>query len=142
MLKETARYDASLEAYARPLTALIDYDLDEAGHMTVHSAHDAWYRYPDMTAQATSLFEFIEQTIEVELVTELDFLSHYEETKRSIQEFVDMPDREIDLFIRFGRQNHGGLSKRRREARFSFLSDEEVLSLEEAIRTGFQHEDQ
>lgn len=59
------------------------------------------------------LFRFIDKTIETELAQELAFLAKYDETKKAIQEIVDMPDRQIDLFIRFCLQNNGRLSVRK-----------------------------
>ncbi|MCK4601302.1 MAG: Fic family protein, partial [Phycisphaerae bacterium] len=101
MLKNPGEYDASLEAFSRPLMPLVDYSLDEEGRMTVHNDTAVWYRYIDMTAQAEVLFAFIEKTIDTELVEELTFLANYDRTKAAIQNIVDMPDRQIDLFIRF-----------------------------------------
>jgi len=60
-----------------------------------------------------ALFWFIEHTINTELAAELSFLAAYDETKKAIQEIVDMPDRQIDLFIRFCVQNNGRLSARK-----------------------------
>ena len=113
MLKDLAAYDASLEAFSRPLMPLVEYSLDEEGHMTVASHTARWYRYIDMTPQAESLFQFIERTIDRELVEELAFLANYDRTKKAIQEIVDMPDRQIDLFIRVCLQNNGRLSARK-----------------------------
>ena len=69
--------------------------------MLIHNDTAGWYRFIDMTAQAEALFGFIDKTIDTELATELSFLQNYDRTKRKIQEIVDMPDRQIDLFIRF-----------------------------------------
>jgi hypothetical protein len=135
MLKNPADYGASLEAFSRPLMALVECSLDEEGRMTVHSDTAGWYRYIDMTPQAEALFRFIDQTIDTELADELAFLARYDETKRAIQEIVDMPDRQIDLFIRFCLQNNGRLSVGKRASHFDFLSDEEVASLEQAVRS-------
>ncbi len=88
-----------------------------------------------MTPQAEALFRFIEQTIDTELASELAFLANYDKTKKAIQEIVDMPDRKIDLFIRFCLQNNGRLSSRKREIHFDFLSDEEVALLEQAVQS-------
>ena len=110
MLKDMAGYDASLEAFSRPLMALVEYSLDEEGRMTVENDTARWYRYIDMTPQAEALFRFIERTIDTELVEELAFLANYDRTKKAIQEIVDMPDRQIDLFIRVCLQNNGRLS--------------------------------
>jgi hypothetical protein len=50
---------------------------------------------------------------------------------------VDMPDREIDLFIRFCLQNNGRLSVRKRESRFDYLSDEEIARMELAVQAAY-----
>ena len=137
MLKDPADYEASLEAFSRQVMPLVEYSLDEDGRMTVHNDTALWYRYIDMTPQAEALFRFIEQTIETELTSELAFLVNYDKTKKAIQEVVDMPDREIDLFIRFCLQNNGRLSARKRESRFGYLSDEEIARMELAVQTAY-----
>jgi len=79
----------------------------------------------------------IERTIDTELVEELDFLANYDRGKKAIQEIVDMPDRQIDLFIRLCLQNSGRLSARRRDSSFDFLSDEEIARMESAVRSAY-----
>ena len=133
MLKNSADYEASLEAFSRHIMALVEYSLDEEGRMTVHNDTARWYRYIDMTPQVEALFKFIDQTIEVELARELAFLANYDETKKAIQEIVDMPDRKIDLFIRFCLQNNGRLSAQKRASHFDFLSGEEITRMELAV---------
>jgi hypothetical protein len=135
MLRNPADYTASLEAFSRPLMALVEYSLDEEGRMSVENDTARWYRYIDMTPQTEALFGFIEQTIDTELAGELAFLANYDETKKSIQAVVDMPDRQIDLFIRFCLQNNGRLSSRKRSRHFDFLSPQEISLMEEAIQT-------
>lgn len=137
MLKKPADYDASLEAFSRQLMPLVEYSLDEEGCMTVHNNTAIWYRYLDMTYQTEALYRFIEQTIEKELVSELAFLAKYDETKSAFQEIVDMPDRQIDLFIRFCLQNNGRLSARKRTSHFDFLSDEEIALMEKAVQSAY-----
>jgi len=53
----------------------------------------------DMTRQAETLYDFVNKTIDEELVEELSFLVNYDNTKKTIQDIIDMPDRLIDLFI-------------------------------------------
>jgi Fic family protein len=137
MLKNSAKYDASLEAFSRPLMLLVEYTLDEDGRMTVHNETAVWYRYMDMTSQAESLFRFIDQTIDTELASELAFIANYDKTKKSVREIVDMPDRQIDLFIRFCLQNNGRLSARKRASHFDFLSDEEIACMEQAVQSAY-----
>ena len=87
-----------------------------------------------MTPQAEALFRFIERTIDTELAGELAFLANYDKTKKAIQEIVDMPDRKIDLFIRFCLHHNGRLSARKRLGLFDFLSDEEITRMEQAVQ--------
>lgn len=138
MLKRLDDYDRSLTAFSRPLMALIDYTLDDEGRMTVHNDTARWYAYIDMTTQAEALYGFVEHTVDTELVEELSFLASYDETKKSIQGIVDMPDREIDLFIRFCLQNNGRLSSRKRASRFGQLSDDEISRMERAVRAAYR----
>jgi hypothetical protein len=116
----------------------VEYTLDERGRMTVQNQTVDYYRYIDFTPQAEALFEFIRETIDVELVEELRFLTNYDTTKRAIQKVIDMPDRLIDLFIRCCLQNHGKLSKRKREEFFAMLSDDEVAAMEQAVQDSYQ----
>jgi len=137
MLKNPADYDASLEAFSRHLMTLVEYSLDGEGRMTVHNDTARWYRYIDMTPQAEALFRFIDQTIDRELARELAFLANYDETKKTIQEIVDMPDRKIDLFIRFCLQNNCRLSARKRASHFDSLSDREIARMEQAVLSAY-----
>ena len=137
MLKHASDYDASLEAFSRPLMALVEFSLDQEDRMTVQNDTARWYRYIDMTPQVEALLHFVEQTIDTELVEELNFLANYDQTKKAIQEIVDMPDRQIDLFIRFCLQNNGRLSKRKRATHFDALSDAEVIRMEQAIQYAY-----
>lgn len=137
MLKNPADYDASLEAFSRPLMPLVEYSLDDDGRMTVHNETSSWYRYIDMTVQTEALFKFIERTISTELVEELTFLANYDRTKAAIQEIVDMPDRQIDLFIRSCLQNNGRLSAQKRASHFASLSELEIKRMEESVRSSY-----
>lgn len=137
MLRNPADYDASLEAFSRHLMGLVEYSLDEEGRMIVHNDTAVWYRYIDMTPEAEALYRFIEQAIDKELASELAFLANYDKTKKAIQEIVDMPDRKIDLFIRFCLQNNGRVSERKRASHFDFLSDDEIAGMEQAVQTAY-----
>ncbi len=137
MLKNPGDYDESLESFSRPLMTLVEYSMDEQGRMSVQGNTAHWYRFIDMTPQAESLFRFVEQTIDAELIDELAFQANYDQTKKAIQEIVDMPDRKIDLFVQACLQNNGRLSARKRASHFDVLSDEEVAQMENAVRAAY-----
>jgi hypothetical protein len=135
MLKNPADYDASLEVFSRPLMTLVEYSLNKEGRMTVHNDTAHWYRYIDMTIQAEALFKFIAHTIDTELAGELAFLANYDKTKSAVREIVDMPDQQIDLFIRFCMENNGRLSARKRSSHFHYLSEDEIARMEQAMQS-------
>jgi len=141
MLKNSADYDASLEAFSRPLLQLIDYRLNEMGQMTVDNDTACCYQYMDMTTQTEALYEFVIKTIEEELVKELSFLANYDNAKKAIQDIIDMPDRLIDLFIQLCLQNNGNLSAGKRSAHFDFLTDKELAAMEQAVKDGYNQPD-
>ncbi len=134
MLNHPTAYNDSLEAFSRPLNQLVEYTLDRQVQMRVINDTAHWYRYIDMTVQTEALYEFILQTIDRELIVELRFLESYDRTKKSIQDVIDMPDRQIDLFIRFCLQNNGRLSANKRKSYFHFLTDDEILPMENTVR--------
>ncbi|MBU1196790.1 MAG: Fic family protein [Proteobacteria bacterium] len=141
MLKNPTNYDASLEAFSRPLLQHIDYRLDEMGKMTVENDTASWYQYMDMTPQSEAFYEFITKTIQEELVEELRFLANHEHTKKAIQDIIDIPDRLINLFIQLCLQNNGSLSAKKRSAHFDFLTDEELSAMEQTVRDGYNRPD-
>ncbi|MDE0519640.1 MAG: Fic family protein [Candidatus Dadabacteria bacterium] len=138
MLNNPEGYDDSLEAFSLPLNQLVEYSLDGLAQMTVHNDTAYWYRYIDMTAQAEALHDFVVQTVESELVEELNFLASYDSTKKAIQDVIDMPDRLIDLFIRVCLENKGRLSSNKRKSHFDFLSDGELFLMESAVREKYR----
>jgi hypothetical protein len=138
LLKSPIAYDASLEAFSKPLLQHIDYLLDEIGHMSIEGETAQLYQYIDMTTQAEALSEFVEQTIEVELVQELTFLANFGSTKKVILSIIDMPDRLIDLFIQMCLQNNSSLTDTKRSAYFDFLTQEELTAMEMAVKDGYK----
>ncbi|MBU1669978.1 MAG: Fic family protein [Actinobacteria bacterium] len=137
MLQHIADYDKSLEAFSLPLMSLVEYDLDEVGHMTVLNDTAHFYKYIDVTHQAEALFGFIKNTIDEELTVELEFLKNYDKAKEAISEIVDMPDKLASLFIRLCLQNNGRLSATKRDEHFERLSDEEISLMEKAVQASY-----
>lgn len=137
MLREYKEYDKALESFSKPLSELIrDYEINGQGEMTINQKTIDFYKYVDFTPLAEFLYWCVERTIHTDLEEELDFLSRYDIIKRSIKEIVDMPDRQVDLFIKCVRQNNGILSNRKRESLFNMLTESEIHQMEEVVRSG------
>ncbi len=141
MLNNINAYDQILQTYSKPLMQRIKYSMNEEGEVTVKNAEEVegYYRYPDLTPQATYLAETIHATVKEDMPEELLFLLRYDEAKKEIQKIVDMPDRDIDRMLVFLLQNRGVFPKRRREL-FSKLTDKEIEAMEQAYRMVYEIE--
>jgi len=135
MLKKQSQYDHSLESFSNSIMPLIDYTLDDVGSMTVHNQTANWYSYIDMTPQAEALLLFVQDTIDSELAVELDFLVKYDRAKELLQEIVDLPNRKIDLFIRFCNQNNYRVAPNKRKKHFDFLTEEELETMQSIVQS-------
>jgi hypothetical protein len=134
MLERKAEYDAALEWFSRPLMALIDYDIDRDGIVTVHGPTADLYRFFDATPLVEALYGWIERTIETDLRQELDFLVRFRAGRTAAREIVDLPDKDLDLFVVLVLRGEGRLSGTKRKAKFAQLTDAEVEAMETAIR--------
>jgi len=82
MLKNPNLYDMSLESYSAKLMPLIEYMLDEKGHMDIHNETGHWYGYINMTVQTEILYDFVRWTIETKLTDDLEFIVNYDRAKK------------------------------------------------------------
>ena len=142
MLNNMQEYDSTLEQYSKPLIQQIDYTKKADGTLEVTNSGEveAYFRYPDLTAQCVFLAQTIQETINQDMPEELEFIQHYDELKRELQNIVDMPDKDINLMIMFLHQNKGVFPNRRRKD-FAKLTDEEIGSMETAYKAIFNNAD-
>lgn len=131
LLEHIDKYKEVLEAYSKSRLPFIKWMPTVKGNVDVLNDTIDLYRYFDATIQAEFLFECIFETIEKTLPEEINYLERYDRMKHFIANYIDMPDRLIDLLIRFLIQENGKLSKRARNKEFKALTQEEVLILEE-----------
>jgi hypothetical protein len=110
----------------------MDYDLDAEGRMTVHNETASLYRFFDATPHAEYLYHCIEETIRRDLGEEIGFLVVFDAAIRKALEIVDMPDRRASLLVRLILQNHGKLSRGKRQA-FAEIKDDELHRIEDAV---------
>ncbi len=60
----------------------------------------------------------------------MDYLQKYDQMKTFVNQYIDMPDRTVDLLISFLNQNGCKFSKRAKSKDFSALTDDEIEVLE------------
>ena len=137
ILQRIDDYRRVLEDYSQRLLPLIEWRATESNNVDVRNETADFYRFFDATPHAEFLFECVRKTIEEDLPDETEFLRRYDLFRGRLTNFLDMPDRMIDLLFRFLHQNQGRLSKRARAQEFEALADEEADRIERTYREIF-----
>ncbi|MEE4203159.1 MAG: Fic family protein [Halieaceae bacterium] len=130
ILERIDDYRRALEHYSKARLALIDWRPTNQGNVEVLNDTKNLYRYFDATHQAEFLFECVAETVNTTLPKEVDYLERYDRLRQFIQHHIDMPDRMVDLLIRFMQQNAGRISSRARQKEFVALTDNEAAAIE------------
>ena len=123
-------YRRTLECYSMPRLELIKWRPTDKGNIEVLNETINFYRYFDATKQAEFFYECVEETVNKTLPEEVDYLTKYDLLNDFIKNYIDMPDKTVDLLIRFLNQNDGRLSNRARRKEFSALTDKEAQAIE------------
>ena len=137
MLKDLADYDASLEAFSRPLMALVEYSLDEEGRMTVRERHGtvvSLYRYDASGGIALPVHRADHRYGTRRRTGFPGQLRPYQEGHPGNRGHAGPANRPL----------HPGLPAEQRPAfrakagqPFDFLSDDEVARMEQAVQSAY-----
>lgn len=138
ILERIDEYRNSLEHYSRPRLHLIEWRPTEKNNVEVLNDTRDMYRFFDATQQAEFFFECVEETVSQTLPEEVEYLRKYDLLNQFLKNYIDMPDRLVDLLIRFLSQNKGKLSKRGRAKEFGKLTDKEIHAIEAKYMEVFQ----
>lgn len=145
ILRRIDEYRRVLESYSRPLLDLIDWRPTLDGNVEVFNDTADFYRYFDATLHAEFLFECVDETVKRDLPDEVRYLEAYDRFVSTVESFLEMPKKKVDLLWRFLEQNQGKVSGRARAKEFAPLADDEVASVEGAFaeaRAGTQSSEQ
>lgn len=134
-------YKQVLEHFSKPRLDLIEWRPTDKGNVGVLNDTINLYRYFDSTKQAEFLFECVEETVNKTLPEEVDYLTKYDLMNEFVKNYVDMPDKLVNLLIRFLNQNNGRFSTRARGKEFSALTDNEVQAIEDKYDQIFHHDE-
>ena len=134
-------YRETLEHYSKARLDLIKWRPTDKNNVEVLNETSDLYRYFDATRQAEFLFECVEETVNVTLPEEVIYLTRYDLLNNFIKNYIDMPDKLVDLLIRFLNQNDGSLSQRARDKEFNRLTEDEVQAIENKYDELFQRDE-
>lgn len=130
ILEHLDDYRKILENYSAPLLEYIAWKETKDHNIEVLNQTIDYYRYFDATPQAEFLFDCIAYTLDTIIPTEVAYLQKYDAMKNWLDEKFQMPDRMVDLLIRFLSQNKGKVSKRALDKEFKGLTEEEASEIE------------
>ncbi len=131
ILERIEEYRKTLEHFSRQRLDFIEWRPTVKNNVEVLNHTADLYRYFDATAQAEFLFSCVEETVNKTLPQEVEYLKKHDLLNEFIKNHIDMPDKLVNLLIRFLSQNQGKLSKRAREREFDKLTDAEISAIEE-----------
>jgi Fic family protein len=137
IVRDERGYEEALNTFSKPLLERIDWRWVENGRIEVRGKTDRLYRYFDATALTEFLATKVKETVEHDLKDELVYVAVFDQAFRAVAEIVDMPNRRASQLISLCLQNHGTLSKRKRQM-FSELTDDEVERINDAIQQAMQ----
>lgn len=137
ILNNITDYKNILESYSHPLLDFIDWQQTKKYNVEVLNKTIDYYRYFDATKHAEFLYSCVKDTIEEIIPNEVKYLQKYDEMKRYLDNYFEMPDKTVALLIRFLEQNKGTVSKRAKNKEFSELIAEEVVEIEKVYKEIF-----
>lgn len=130
LLDRIERYRAVLEHFSRPRLALTRWETTPQMNVRVLNDTRDLFRFFDATCQAELLAECVVETVRTTLPREIDYLRRYDQARRRVEAFVEMPDATFDLMMGFLRQNGGRFLHRARTREFAGLTDDEASAIE------------
>jgi hypothetical protein len=126
-----------LEYFSRPLNQLTDYSPDTPD-IPAKGNEVLYFRYFDATQQTEFLYRALERTIKEDLQKEIDYLLGFDLAYKQLNELLDWPAHNLELFIRVVQNNDGQLSKAKRKSHFDWMSDEEISEAETVVSKNFR----
>lgn len=130
ILQHMDQYRNTLETYSKPLLDHIEWRPTADNNVEVLNATIDLYRYFDATPQAEFLYAQVADTIERIIPEEVEYLLRRDELKKALDDTYEMPDKTVDLLIRFLVQGNGKLSERALKKEFAGLTKKEVKDIE------------
>lgn len=141
LLDRQREYAEELRAFSSPLMPYIEWVTTEGRNVRVTNDTADLYRYGDYTDLSEFLYRCVRRTVAHDLPEGIARLAAHDAARRDIGSVIEMPDNTLSLLVNLVRQNHGKLSKRRREREFAALADSEVEFIENAIADAFESYD-
>lgn len=130
ILERLEEYRKVLEHYSKPRLDFIEWKPSKDNNVEILNDTMDLYRYFDATKQAEFLYRCVRQTIEKTIPEEVEYLEKYDRLKTYLDDHFEMPDKIVDLLVRFLEQGSGKLSQRATTTEFKSLSPDEIETIQ------------
>jgi Fic family protein len=137
IVRDEKGYEQALETFSKPLLERTEWKWTEEKGIVVSNDTSRFFSHFDATPLVEFLADKITETVRRDLKDELEYVAVFDQAYRGVAEIVDMPNRKASLLVTLCLQNHGSLSKRKREI-FSELTDDELARIEEAVKQSIE----
>ncbi|MBI2970297.1 MAG: Fic family protein [Gammaproteobacteria bacterium] len=137
ILANLDRYVHALERFSKPMQVRTTYNPD-VPHAPAIGNDARYFRYFDLTEQASFLYWALERTVEHDLEQEIAFLLGFDAARSRLGGVLDWPAHSLDLFIRLVHQNGGALSRTKYQSHFGWMTDDEVKRCEAVVVEAFR----
>jgi hypothetical protein len=129
-------YIGVLEIFSRPLREISDYNPDIPTAPATGN-DPVCFRFFDATPQAEFLYHALQRTLDEDLPKEIDYLLGFDRAYKALNDLMDWPKHNLELFIRVVHENSGKLSSTKRASHFDWMSDAEIAQAEELVTRAF-----
>lgn len=132
-------YVETLEHYSHAVNQLTDYHPDTP-NIPAQGNEAVYFRYPDFTLQTEFLYRALERTVEEDLPKEINFLLGFDTAYKELNNLLDWPAHNLDLFIRVVEQNGGVLPNTKRKSHYNWMAKDEIEQAELIVQNAFSDE--
>jgi Fic/DOC family len=130
-------YHGVLTAFSRPVTALWDYRRGDIEPVILRAPTSRSYRFFEVDREVAFLHAMIKQAVQEEIPRELAWLQGYDLAFATLNNELDLPQKDLSALIRMIQSNKGMLSSNRRK-QFSYLPGTVLDRIEEVVRCAFE----
>ena len=145
MKRNEAQYLQALKSFSAPARRLWEVTILDDENFTFRFKGDSSiYQYWDATPCVEFGLRMAEQSLEIDLRQETDYLHKYDAISRQVNERIDLNNNALSLLVRLCLQNAGRLSNAKRKGFLSKGYKEETLAMIESIATSVMtgHDDE
>lgn len=137
MKRNEDQYLQALKSFSAPARRLWDVLMIDDEHFEFSFKGDpSIYRYWDATPCVEFGLRMAEQSLEVDLRQETEYLRNYDAIARQVNERIDLNSNTLALMVRLCLQNEGRFSSGKRKAFLNKGYSAEMLAVVESVATG------